>query len=177
MKMNEKMLKYVDVKVVFAEIPSEITLAISISGCPCHCPGCHSSYLSEDIGERLDISTLDSLIEKQKDGITCVCFMGGDADPAYISQLAGHIHRHYPKIKTAWYSGVDLYEGHPSDYIDIALDRISHKVNLSVFDYIKYGSYDSKAGPLTSKTTNQVLLKIEDGHTTDITSEFWKEKI
>ena len=47
------MLKYVDTKVVFQEIPDEITLAINISNCPCHCPGCHSSYLAEDIGNAL----------------------------------------------------------------------------------------------------------------------------
>ena len=47
------MMKYVDVKEVFAEIPDEITLAISISGCPIHCPGCHRQYLWADVGEPL----------------------------------------------------------------------------------------------------------------------------
>lgn len=45
------MLKYVDARVVFQEIPDEITLAINISNCPCHCKGCHSQYLAEDIGK------------------------------------------------------------------------------------------------------------------------------
>jgi predicted enzyme involved in methoxymalonyl-ACP biosynthesis len=47
------MLKYVDTKVVFVEVPDEITLAISISGCPCFCEGCHSAYLAKDIGKEL----------------------------------------------------------------------------------------------------------------------------
>lgn len=47
------MLKYVDARVVFQEIPDEITLAINISNCPCHCKGCHSQYLAEDIGKPL----------------------------------------------------------------------------------------------------------------------------
>ena len=42
-------MKYVDTKIVFQELPNEITLAINISGCPCACIGCHSSYLSQDI--------------------------------------------------------------------------------------------------------------------------------
>jgi anaerobic ribonucleoside-triphosphate reductase activating protein len=45
------MLKYVDTAVTFAEFPNEVSLCINISGCPCCCDGCHSPYLSKDIGE------------------------------------------------------------------------------------------------------------------------------
>ena len=47
------MLKYVDTKVTFAEVPDEISLCINISNCPNHCEGCHSPYLAEDIGTEL----------------------------------------------------------------------------------------------------------------------------
>ena len=47
------MLKYVDTKVTFSEVPDEISLCISISNCPNHCKGCHSPYLAEDIGKPL----------------------------------------------------------------------------------------------------------------------------
>ena len=47
------MVKYVNTEVVFEEIPDEITLAINVSNCPNQCPGCHSPYLREDIGEDL----------------------------------------------------------------------------------------------------------------------------
>ena len=57
-------MKYVDVRIVFQEVPDEITLAINISGCTCHCEGCHSPYLAEDIGEHLDNETLNRLIEE-----------------------------------------------------------------------------------------------------------------
>ena len=80
-------MKYVDAKVVFQEIPDEITLAISISGCTIHCAGCHSKYLWDDVGELLTIDSLKQLIEKNS-GITCVCFMGGDSNPLLISQFA-----------------------------------------------------------------------------------------
>ena len=39
-----KTLKYVNTQEVFQEFPDEITLAINISKCPCHCRGCHSNY-------------------------------------------------------------------------------------------------------------------------------------
>ena len=56
-------MKYVDTKVVFSEIPDEITLAINISGCPVKCFGCHSKYLWEDVGEPLNSDSLHHLIE------------------------------------------------------------------------------------------------------------------
>ena len=58
------MLKYVNTDVVFQEIPDEVTLAINISNCPCHCPGCHSRYLWEDIGLSLDTEAIDAFITK-----------------------------------------------------------------------------------------------------------------
>ena len=79
-------MKYVDTKIVFQELPNEITLAINISGCPCACIGCHSSYLSQDIGELLTKEALQQLIRKNK-GITAILFMGGDANPAYINKF------------------------------------------------------------------------------------------
>ena len=57
-------MKYVDTLVSFAEFPKEISLCINISNCPCHCKGCHSSYLAEDIGEVLNKDYLFELINK-----------------------------------------------------------------------------------------------------------------
>ena len=159
------MLKYVDAKVVFAEIPDEITLAISISGCPCHCKGCHSAYLAEDIGEGLTPKAIDTLINNNK-GITCICLMGGDADPLYIDFIVEYIKNHYPELKTAWYSGKDT---------------IYDKLDLQNFDYIKVGPYKEELGSLNNKTTNQKLYKIVHMSTGknklyDITYKFWKNE-
>ena len=74
------MLKYVEAQVVFSEIPDEITLCINISNCPCHCIGCHSPYLAEDIGEYLTFDTLLKLCYLN-DGITCTAFIS----PAHIN--------------------------------------------------------------------------------------------
>ena len=155
------MLKYVDSKVVFAEIPDEITLCINISNCPCHCSNCHSSYLAEDIGEPLDLQHLTNLIDSNK-GITCVCIMGGDANPSEVDDIAQDIKEYYPNLKVGWYSGRDY---------------ISKDINLENFNYIKYGHYDENKGPLNSKTTNQVMLEIDvvgnKVFKKDITSKFW----
>lgn len=155
------MLKYVDTLVGFAEIPDEITLCINISNCPCHCSNCHSSYLAEDIGEPLDLQHLTNLIDSNK-GITCVCIMGGDANPSEVDDIAQDIKEYYPNLKVGWYSGRDY---------------ISKDINLENFNYIKYGHYDENKGPLNSKTTNQVMLEIDivgnKVFKKDITSKFW----
>lgn len=155
------MLKYVDSKVVFAEIPDEITLAINISNCPCHCEECHSPYLAEDIGEPLDLQHLTNRIDSNK-GITCVCIMGGDANPSEVDDIAQDIKEYYPNLKVGWYSGRDY---------------ISKDIDMSNFNYIKYGHYDKDKGPLNSKTTNQVMLEIDviqgKVFTKDITAKFW----
>ena len=90
------MLKYVDTKVTFSEVPDEISLCINISNCPCHCKNCHSPYLAEDIGEPLDLQHLTNLIDSNK-GITCVCIMGGDANSSDVDDIAQDIKEYYPK--------------------------------------------------------------------------------
>lgn len=154
------MLKYVDTKVVFAEIPDEITLAINISGCPCNCKGCHSSYLAKNIGEPLDLQHLTNLIDSNK-GISCVCIMGGDANPSEVDDIAQDIKEYYPELKVGWYSG---------------RQELSKNIELGNFDYIKLGPYIEEFGPLNSKTTNQRFYKVSDGELVDITSKFWKHE-
>lgn len=154
------MLKYVDTKVVFAEIPDEITLAINISGCPCNCKGCHSSYLSEDIGEPLDLQHLTNLIDSNK-GITCVGLMGGDANPSEVDDIAQDIKEYYPELKVGWYSG---------------RQELSKDIELDNFNFIKLGPYKEEFGPLNSKTTNQRFYKVSDGELIDITNKFWKHE-
>lgn len=152
-------MKYVDTKIVMQEIPDEVTLAINISNCPCHCKGCHSSYLAEDIGTDLTFEGLLQLCSKNT-GITCVSFMGGDSDPSYINKLAEVLKEGELSIRTAWYSGRDI---------------ISDEINLENFDYIKVGRYDEFLGPLNSRTTNQRLYKVIDSRLFDITNRFWNE--
>lgn len=137
-------MKYVDTKVVFREVPDEITLAINISGCPVKCPGCHSSYLAQDIGEILDTDSLSNLIINNP-GISCVSFMGGDADPLFVRELALWVKANHPRLKTSWYSGRDLAH--------------AEKV-LDALDFVKVGPYIDEYGPLDWETTNQRFYAI-----------------
>ena len=142
------MLKYVDTKVVFQEVPDEVTLAINISNCPCHCEGCHSSYLAEDIGTELTIEELVRL-GTETEGITCIAFMGGDSDPKRINKLAKFVTEELD-LKVAWYSGRQY---------------IPDEINISNFNYIKIGPYIPKLGGLDNENTNQIMYEVIEVHT------------
>ena len=77
--------------------------------------------------------------------------------------LASFVKDYYPNLKVAWYSG---------------RQELSEHVNMKHFDYIKLGPYIEENGPLNSKTTNQVMLHIDNSCgkpiVKDITSRFWK---
>lgn len=138
------MLKYLYCKEIFAEVPGEITLGISISGCLIHCKGCHSRDLWEDKGTPLTIEELQRLLATHK-GITCLCILGGESDVDSLIELFMYAHK---RIKTAWYCGLDMI---PKDKLGI----------INFLDFLKIGHYDQELGGLTSPTTNQRFYKIE----------------
>jgi anaerobic ribonucleoside-triphosphate reductase activating protein len=152
------MLRFLETKVVFREVPEEITLSINITNCPIHCKDCHSKHLWENVGSDLTITKLNHLITENK-GITCICFMGGDSDTNYLNNLAKYIKSNY-NIKVGWYSGQDT---------------IDSMINLEYFDYIKIGHFNGK--PLNDKDTNQRLYRIDKldnkWELVDITNRLW----
>ncbi len=154
------MLRYINTDIVFQEFPDEVTLAINISGCPCRCPGCHSQFLWANRGEELTAEALSALIRETEDTITCVGFMGGDADPAAVDILVKYVQDHHHDLKTGWYTG---------------RTAISPLIDQQHFDYIKVGPYLRHLGALDSPRTNQRMYRRgPDGSFEDITSHFWK---
>lgn len=141
------MIKYVNHDIVFQEIPDEVTLAVNLSLCPNACPGCHSGYLQQNVGEELTESRLFSLIEQYVGEITCVSLMGGDNDPARVTELLAAVRQKYGRaIRTAWYSGCQ---------------HLPDNFQSSVYDYVKVGPYIAQMGPLSSPTTNQRIYRVE----------------
>ena len=156
------MLRFVNYDIVFQEVPGEVTLAINLSNCPNRCKGCHSSYLMGNVGMILDQNSLDVLLNKYGEAITCVCFMGGDASPKEVEELADYAHRKTNgRLKTAWYSGKPTL---PNNCL------ISH------FDYIKLGPYIEHLGGLDADTTNQRFYRIDNEMMIDVTHSFQKKK-
>ena len=159
------MLKYLYAQVIFSEIPCEITLGISITGCLIRCPSCHSRELWEDKGTQLTRKGLENLIISNE-GITCLLLLGGEHDIDTLINLFYYVSVTFPKIKTAWYCGLDII---PKDKEEI----------LDYLDYVKIGHFDLNLGGLDSPDTNQKLYKInhnqEGNKLIDITYKFLKK--
>lgn len=169
----DKALRYTDIQLALREVPDEISLAASISGCPHRCPGCHSPWLQGPTGQEL---TLEACLEEidRSPWATCFLLMGGDQSWEAIESLAKGIKETRPGIKIGWYSG-----GWP---IEIQEDgTFIYNVDPGAFDYIKCGPYMASRGALDCPLTNQRMYKIEaldnpeEGwiKLTDITSRFW----
>lgn len=158
------MLKYAAYDIVFQEFPDEVTLAIDLSLCPNRCPGCHSAALQGDIGEPLDKDSLQALIDRYADAITCVGLMGGDNDPRLVLDLLEWVRRHYKgRYRTGWYSGRTW---------EPSAERRAASLN-----YLKLGPWRAACGPLGHPGTNQRYYRVEaDGALTDLTGRFAKKR-
>jgi anaerobic ribonucleoside-triphosphate reductase activating protein len=150
------MLRYLNYNIVFQEVPDEITLAIHISQCPHRCKGCHSPILQQNSGEYLTESVLDHLLNRYGNAITCICFMGGDAEPKEIEKMAEYV-KQQSNVKTAWYSGNNKFPEY---------------CNIHQFNYVKLGPYIDYLGGLHACTTNQRFYAVRNGTLIDITNRF-----
>lgn len=144
-------LNYNHVEIVTQEVPDEIALAISISGCPLACPGCHSAHTwNPNLGSPLDVSTLNHLISSHKH-VSCVLFYDGlHIEPALLSLFQA---THKAGLKVAFYTG---------------LETVSPELAAHI-DYLKVGPYIAALGGLNSPTTNQRMYH----NNIDITSQFY----
>lgn len=153
------MIKYVPsmTSVVLEEIPERVSLAVDISHCRGNCPGCHSPFLKEDIGEELTEDVIDTLVAGNY-GVNCFLFLGEGRDPERLVRLASHVRS--KGLEVALYSGRDAVED----------------AYWEVFDYIKLGPYVEALGPLDNPGTNQRLFKVTKKGREDITATFWRKK-
>ncbi len=128
----------------FQEVPNEVSLIFSISGCPHRCPGCHSIDLwKERFGSELSMESFLESIKKYNGLVTCICFFGGDWEEAsLVSLLKKAINL---GLKTCLYSG--------NEYVSTDVER--H------LDYLKIGPWKQELGGLESKDTNQQFINVK----------------
>lgn len=144
------MLKFSHPQIVLQEVPGEITLAFSISGCPLKCRGCHSAFTWDaEYGEVLTDEIFYSIIYKNKH-ISCVLLYDGLHDEDRLIELFKIVKS--VGLSTAFYTG---------------LTRISDKLREHI-DYLKLGPYIKELGGLNSPDTNQRMYYKGK----DISSEF-----
>ena len=138
-------LSYSYPQVVLAEVPGEITLALSVSGCPLRCKGCHSTFTYDaQYGSPLTTQAIESHLNKH---ITCVLFYGGEWQPTELMALLKHCKE--LGLKTCLYTGYEL------SFIPSQL--------LQLLDFIKVGNFNSALGGLESPTTNQRFYYLTNG--------------
>jgi len=158
------MMYYSYPQVVFQEVPDEMSLALSISGCDLKCPGCHSQETWDPKhGDPLTKEEMEELLKRHKH-VTCVLFYGGEWNLSELENMIDFIKEKYPDKKIALYTGRGL--------------NFFNKDFLKKLDYIKVGPYVEKLGPLHSPTTNQRFYKLKNGEIVeDKTSWFYNREI
>jgi anaerobic ribonucleoside-triphosphate reductase activating protein len=132
--------------IVFQEVPGEISLCFSITGCKVGCKGCHSTELWQpENGIPLTKKNFIQWLNKYQGLISCVVFFGGEWQPSALIEkllIAKNV-----GLKTCLYSG--------EDHIGI---NISHHL-----DFLKTGKWQPELGGLESTTTNQVFRDLMTG--------------
>ena len=158
------MLRYLNYQILPNEIPNELSLGISILGCPQHCKGCHSPQVwdvnSKGLGKYLDRNSWHAFKTLQN-GFSCVLFMGGDWNPYDLNKSI-------LEASTALEMPCALYSGQEYEALRDSLD-------LRLFKYLKWGAYREDLGGLQSRTTNQQIWRLENGVPVEkLNHYFWR---
>ncbi|ROH97866.1 MULTISPECIES: anaerobic ribonucleoside-triphosphate reductase activating protein [Flavobacteriales] len=145
------MLKYDSYDIVLQEIPDEVSLCLTITGCQLACEGCHSEHLwNPENGTELTHDIFRNLITKYKKTITCVLFMGGEWADSELIALISMTKRE--KLKVGLYTGLNEKQM-----------KRKHPILLENLDYLKTGKWIADLGGLNSISTNQVLKDLTTG--------------
>jgi anaerobic ribonucleoside-triphosphate reductase activating protein len=140
-------MRYYDRQVVFQEVPNEISLVYSITGCPLRCKGCHSPFTwGEQTGQELTELGFAEDLGKYDLLISCVLFYGGEWHEEQLIQLLS-IARNDFGLKTCLYTGQNSLS-----------ERIVEQLT-----FLKTGCWIEQLGGLQSPTTNQVLINVDSG--------------
>jgi len=137
-------MNYSDIQIVLQEIPGEISICFTITGCKLHCEGCHSPYLwKEGSGEKLLNEKYLKTLKKYKGFASCVLFMGGE----------WHQQELVKKLRRAKEMGykTGLYTG---------LESIDKEI-LEELTWLKTGAWIQKQGGLDRETTNQKFIEVK----------------
>ncbi len=151
------MFRFTKHDITYIEHPYYTSLTYFISGCPLNCLNCHSQeFKNNQLGEQLTTNVLISHLDKYHQHIQNVVFLGGEWDSPHLITLLQIVHSY--NLKTTLYTGLNQLD----------LNIIKH------LDYVKYGPYIEKYGPLNVSTTNQKMIDLKNNE--DITNIFLKKK-
>ena len=135
---------YHDFQIVLQEVPGEISLCFSISGCSIQCEGCHSPFLwKEGNGKLLTENHFNNLLDQYGSLASCVLFMGGEwREKELIKMLKSAKNKNF---NTCLYTGEE---------------KVSKQIE-SELTWIKTGKWKRQLGGLDSEITNQKFTEIK----------------
>lgn len=124
----------------FQEVPDNLSLCFSVFGCPHSCRNC--SWRNEKNFLKLTPQDILEIVNKNKEFIDCVCFLGGEWEPEFKEVLSMC---KKTGLLTCLYTGLE-------DIKDMDI--------LSNLDFVKVGPYIENLGGLQSETTNQKFIDL-----------------
>ncbi|MDX1705920.1 anaerobic ribonucleoside-triphosphate reductase activating protein [Pseudidiomarina sp.] len=143
--VSDHPLRYSAEQVVFQEVPGQVSLAYTITGCPVGCKGCHSvDSWPVGSGQSLTPEYLASRLQQYRKLISCVLFLGGEWQPQALIELLKLSREH--GLHTCLYTGYD----------DVSL-AIRQQLT-----FLKTGPWVEALGGLTSPTTNQRFVDLRN---------------
>lgn len=142
------MMRYSDIQVVLQEVPGEVSICFTITGCALNCEGCHSPYLwKKGSGELLSKEKYHQVLKQYQGFASCVLFMGGE----------WHQNELVDNLKSAQEMGYStcLYTG---------LDNVDTQISSNL-TWLKTGAWKSNLGGLESESTNQKFIELKSKKT------------
>ncbi len=132
-------------QVLFQEVPDEVSLAFTMTGCPLRCSGCHSKDTwNPKRGRALSDKGFADYLEQYAECVTCVLFFGGEWN---ISALTAKLkHARAAGLKTCLYTGLDVVP----------------ETLKSHLTYLKTGPWLRHRGGLDQPHTNQCFLDLSN---------------
>lgn len=150
-------MRYHKISVTFNEIPKEVSLVFSITGCGGPCKGCHSPFLFDATsGHHLSFDYYCELLDKYEGQVTTVLFLGGEWYLDLLNKMLKEAKNR--GFKTGLYSCKEY-------------DQVPRKLKYNL-TYLKVGPYIIGRGGLDSVITNQRLYQLKPTKK-DITHLFW----
>ena len=145
------MLRYWDVDITFQELPDNVSLIFSMSGCKNNCEDCHWEGLNKRTYDfpQLNYSVIEKQLNRYHGYVTNILFMGGEWDSECLKDIMDPIRKHFPELAISLYSGKTFKE-------------LKNIICFEDWDYIKAGPYLKERGDLKDPNTNQILLDVRN---------------
>jgi len=138
-------MHFSDIQIVLQEVPGEVSICFTITGCDLRCDGCHSPFIwKKKSGTELTKEKYLEVLNLYKGFASCVLFMGGEWHGEEL------IHN----LETAKLMGYStcLYTG---------LEEVDPLI-YSQLTWLKTGSWKKDLGGLENELTNQVFKEVKN---------------